>query len=58
MPDIGRLTAGQFYLGIEGRKFQKIRTPMCLSHHASPLTEDEIVAKANRSLAGGHDMCR
>jgi hypothetical protein len=49
VPDIGRLTAGQFYLGAEGRKFQKIRTPMCLSHHASPLTEDEIIARANRS---------
>jgi hypothetical protein len=48
VPDIGRLTAGQFYLGAEGRKFQKIRTPMCLSHHASPLTEDEIIARACR----------
>jgi hypothetical protein len=49
VPDIARLTAGQFYLAAEGRKFQKIRTPMCLSHHASPLTEDEIIARANRS---------
>jgi hypothetical protein len=53
LPEIGRLTPGQFYLGAEGRKFQKIRTPMCLSHHASPLTEDEIIARANRSGQGG-----
>ena len=49
IPDIARLTAGQFYLGAEGRKFEKIRTPMCLSHDAGPLTEDEIIARANRS---------
>jgi hypothetical protein len=49
VPDIGRLAAGQFYLDAEGRKFQKIRTPMCLSHHGSPLTEDEIITRSNRS---------
>jgi hypothetical protein len=40
------------------RELQKIRTPMCLSHHASPLTEDEIIARANRSWTGGCNMCR
>lgn len=49
VPDIGRLAAGQFYLGAEGRKFQRIRTPMCLSYHAGPLTEDEIIARATRA---------
>jgi hypothetical protein len=47
VPDIGRLSAGEFYLAVEGASFQRIRTPMCLSHHASsPLTEDEVLAKA------------
>lgn len=50
VPDIGRLKAGQFYLATEGRGFQKIRTPMCLSHHPpSPLTEEEVIARASRS---------
>jgi hypothetical protein len=47
---IGRLSAGEFYLAAEGGGFQQIRTPMCLSHHpASPLTEDEVVARAAKN---------
>lgn len=47
VPEIGRLRQGQFYLGVEGRGFQKIETPMCLSHHLpSPLTEEEVIARA------------
>ena len=47
MPAVGRLSAGQFYLAAEGSGFQLLRTPMCLSHHpASPLTEDEVLARA------------
>jgi hypothetical protein len=47
VPAIGRLSAGEFYLAAEGSGFQRIRTPMCLSHHpASPLTEDEVLARA------------
>jgi DNA helicase HerA-like ATPase len=47
VPRIGRLTAGEFYLAAEGDGFRQIRTPMCLSHHpSSPLTEDEVMARA------------
>ena len=47
VPAIGRLSAGAFYLATEGRGFQQIRTPMCLSYHpSSPLTEDEVLARA------------
>ena len=47
VPAIGRLSAGEFYLATEGRGFQQIRTPMCLSYHpSSPLTEDEVLARA------------
>jgi hypothetical protein len=46
VPAIGRLSAGEFYLATEGSGFQRIRTPMCLSHHpSSPLTEDEVLAR-------------
>jgi hypothetical protein len=48
VPGIGSLKPGQFYLGAEGRKFEKIRTPMCLSRHTGPLTYDEIIARAKR----------
>lgn len=47
VPNIGRLSAGEFYLAGEGSPFQRIRTPMCLSRHpSSPLTEDEVLARA------------
>jgi DNA helicase HerA-like ATPase len=47
VPGIARLSAGEFYLAQEGSAFQRIRTPMCLSYHpSSPLTEDEVLAKA------------
>jgi hypothetical protein len=47
VPDIGRLSRGEFYLAAEGRAPQKIRTPMCLSHHPpSPLTEEEVLRRA------------
>jgi hypothetical protein len=49
VPDIGRLSRGEFYLATEGRSPQKIRTPMCLSHHPpSPLTEEEVLQRAKR----------
>ena len=45
--NLGRLPAGEFYLALEGSAFQRIRTPMCLSYHpSSPLTEDEVLARA------------
>jgi len=49
VPDIGRLSAGEFYLATEGTGFQRIRTPMCLSCHAGPLTEDEVLTKSRLS---------
>jgi hypothetical protein len=49
VPDIGRLRAGQFYIATEGTSFVKAATPLCLSHHpASPLTEEEVIARARR----------
>jgi hypothetical protein len=48
VPDIGRLSAGQFYIATEGRGFREIRTPMCLSYHpSSPLTEEEVIRRAS-----------
>jgi hypothetical protein len=47
VPDIARLTRGQFYVGTDGTKFIKTATPMCLSYHpAAPLTEEEVIARA------------
>jgi hypothetical protein len=49
VPDIARLATGQFYLASEGSAFRRIGAPMCLSHHpSSPLTEDEVIARAAR----------
>jgi hypothetical protein len=49
VPEIGRLSAGQFYLATEGRGFELISAPMCLSYHPpSPLTEEEVITRANR----------
>ncbi len=49
IPQIGRLRAGQFYIATEGSAFRQIRTPMCLSHHSSPLTEEEVTRRARRA---------
>ncbi|TQS30699.1 ATP-binding protein [Microbispora sp. KK1-11] len=50
VPDVARLRSGQFYAAFEGGSFTKVRTPMCLSHHpSSPLTSEEVVARANGS---------
>jgi Helicase HerA, central domain len=47
VPDIARLTRGQFYVGTDGTKFIKTATPLCLSYHpAAPLTEEEVIARA------------
>ncbi|WP_306207315.1 ATP-binding protein [Actinoplanes sp. RD1] len=47
VPDIGNLTAGEFYLALEGETPHKVRTPMCLSHHpSSPLTDEEVMTRA------------
>jgi hypothetical protein len=33
VPDIARLKTGQFYVALEGHRFHKVATPLCLSHH-------------------------
>ncbi|WP_045878343.1 DUF87 domain-containing protein [Pseudofrankia sp. DC12] len=49
-PDIGHLGVGEFYSVSEGLPFQRLTTPLCLSHHpASPLAPEEVVARARRS---------
>ncbi|HWS34095.1 MAG TPA: hypothetical protein VN408_15295 [Actinoplanes sp.] len=53
MPDISRLTSGQFYMAAEGQPFRKVRTPLCLSHHpAGPLSTDEVLARSGRTTDG------
>ncbi len=45
--DIGQLGVGQFYAAGEGFAFQKLQTPLCLSHHPrSPLTDEEVIERA------------
>ncbi|MDR7278004.1 ATP-binding protein [Catenuloplanes atrovinosus] len=47
VPDIARLTSGEFYLAAEGAPPRKLRTPLCLTHHpASPLSTEEVVLRA------------
>ena len=47
VPEIGNLTAGEFYLALEGEAPHRTRTPMCLSYHPnSPLTDEEVMARA------------
>ncbi|WP_327107580.1 helicase HerA domain-containing protein [Nonomuraea glycinis] len=51
-PDIAKLSAGEFYVALEGRSFDKVRVPMCLSHHPkAPLTTEEVIARAARESA-------
>jgi uncharacterized protein DUF87 len=45
--DIARLTSGLFYAASDGVRFDKVRMPMCLSHHpSSALTEEEVLRRA------------
>jgi hypothetical protein len=45
--DIARLRSGEFYAAGEGATFQKVRVPLCFSHHPrSPLTTDEVIGRA------------
>jgi hypothetical protein len=47
--DISRLGSGRFYVAGEGLSFEKVRAPMCLSHHpASPPAAEEVIARAAR----------
>jgi hypothetical protein len=47
--DLGSLPLGTFYAAGEGTTFRKIQTPICLTHHTGPLTEDEVVQRARRA---------
>ncbi len=45
--DIARLSSGLFYAAGEGVGFEKVRMPMCLSHHPpSALTQEEVLERA------------
>ena len=56
--DISRLSTGEFYVAAPEVPFQKVRTPLCLSHHpASPLTAEEVIARA-RPDTGAADTAR
>ena len=47
VPDISRLSSGEFYFAAEGAAPRKLRTPLCLSYHPrSPLTTEEVIARA------------
>jgi DNA helicase HerA-like ATPase len=51
VPDLSRLSAGEFYVALEGEAPHKLRTPLCLSHHPrSPLTDEEVMTRA-RSMS-------
>ncbi len=44
---IARLRPGEFFVGSDMVPFQRVRSPMCLSHHPrSPMTQDEIIELA------------
>jgi hypothetical protein len=45
---IAQLTKGEFFAASDGVAFQKIISPLCLTHHpSSPLTQEEIVRLAS-----------
>lgn len=49
--DIGNMKAGEFYFTTEGMRIaEKIKTPLCLSHHPqNPLPQEEVVKRAKAS---------
>ncbi|SEN27518.1 hypothetical protein SAMN05660976_07180 [Nonomuraea pusilla] len=47
VPDVARLSSGEFYVALEGGAFVKARAPMCLTYHPkAPLTLDEILERS------------
>ncbi|MCW2934987.1 MAG: hypothetical protein JWM19_5949 [Actinomycetia bacterium] len=49
VPDISRLSPGQFYVATDGTRLVKTATRLCLTHHPDgPLTEEEVIARASR----------
>lgn len=52
VPDISRLTTGEFYLAAEGAAPRKIRTPLSLTHHPrSPLTAEQVLERARQPVS-------
>lgn len=49
LDNLGGLERGTFFAATEGTGYTSIRVPHCLSHHAEPLDEGEVVARARRS---------
>jgi hypothetical protein len=50
VPDISRLTRGEFFVATDATGFHLTTVPMCLSHHPpSPLTPDEVIDRARKS---------
>ncbi len=53
VPDIARLGHGHFYVAREGRRYEKVSTAMCLSHHPpNPLTAEDVLARAAAGPTG------
>ena len=44
---IARLRPGEFFAASDRVAFQRVRSPMCLSHHPrSPMTQEEVLELA------------
>ena len=49
---IARLRPGEFFAASDAVAFQRVRTPMCLSHHPrSPMTQEEVLELARARTA-------
>ena len=47
---IARLRPGEFFTASDAVAFQRVRSPMCLSHHPrSPLTQEEVLELAREA---------
>jgi hypothetical protein len=56
VPDISRLSSGQFYVAVEGQPFRKARMPLCLTYHpASPLSTEDVIARAQQEASPSYD---
>ena len=50
--DIASMRAGEFYFTTEGMTTaEKVKTPLCLSHHPQrPLSQEDVVKRARHSM--------
>jgi hypothetical protein len=54
---VGALKVGQFYATTEGSRFQRVRTPNCLSHHPkSALPPEEVIQRARNNVWPEQDL--